>query len=76
MKKYVVKPIIWAIGTLLLVANQVTALYARGLDIDVDIEKHQEHWYNQPWAWIVGAAIFILLLVAIVRSGGRASDSD
>jgi hypothetical protein len=28
-------------------------------------------WYAQPWVWIVGAAIFILLLVALTRGGGR-----
>jgi hypothetical protein len=30
-------------------------------------------WYAQPWVWIVGAAIFILLLVAIV-GGNKRSD--
>jgi hypothetical protein len=24
-------------------------------------------WYAQPWVWIVGAALFILLLVALLR---------
>lgn len=28
-------------------------------------------WYAQPWVWIVGGAIFILLLVALARGGGR-----
>lgn len=28
-------------------------------------------WYAQPWVWIVAGAIFILLLVALVRGGGR-----
>jgi apolipoprotein N-acyltransferase len=27
-------------------------------------------WYTQPWAWVVGGAVFILLLVALVKSGG------
>ena len=26
-------------------------------------------WYAQPWVWIVGAAVFILLLIALVRGG-------
>jgi hypothetical protein len=26
-------------------------------------------WYAQHWVWIAGAAIFILLLVALVRGG-------
>ena len=28
-------------------------------------------WYAQPWVWIVGAAVFILLLVALVSSNRR-----
>ena len=24
-------------------------------------------WYAQPWVWIVGGAVFILLLVALLR---------
>ena len=35
------------------------------LDIDVDIDK--KDWYEQPWAWVVGAALFILILVALLR---------
>lgn len=40
------------------------------LDVDIDVKK-ESAWYEQPWSWVVGAAIFILLLVAILR-GGRA----
>lgn len=42
----------------------------KGLDVDIDINKERE-WYQQPWVWIVGGAIFILLLAAILRGGGR-----
>ncbi len=24
-------------------------------------------WYNQPWVWIAGTAVFILLLLALLR---------
>ena len=45
-----------------------------GADINVDINKDSGgNWYAQPWVWIVGAAVFILLLVALLR-GNRASD--
>lgn len=40
-----------------------------GLDIDVDINRKE--WYEEPWAWVVGAAVFILLLVAILRGGRK-----
>ena len=26
-------------------------------------------WYTSPWVWVVGAAVFILLLVALLRGG-------
>lgn len=42
----------------------------KGLDVDINVKKETE-WYQQPWAWVVGAAVFILLLVAILRSGTR-----
>jgi hypothetical protein len=42
-----------------------------GTDIDVNIQKEGE-WYTQPWVWIVGGAVFILLLVALLRGGRRA----
>jgi hypothetical protein len=40
----------------------------KGADINVDINKGGgDNWYASPWVWIVGAAIFILLLVALLR---------
>lgn len=36
-----------------------------GLDIDIDLGKPE--WYEQPWVWVVGGAIFILILVALLR---------
>jgi hypothetical protein len=44
----------------------------KGIDIDINVKKEKE-WYQQPWVWVVGAAVFILLLVAILKSG-RKSD--
>lgn len=47
----------------------------KSADIDVDINtKGNNNWYTQPWVWIVGGAVFILLLVALLRgSGSKAS---
>ncbi len=33
-----------------------------------------EGWYAAPWVWIVGAAVFILLLVALLNNRGRRAD--
>jgi hypothetical protein len=29
-----------------------------------------ETWYTEPWVWVVGAALLILLLVALLRGSG------
>jgi uncharacterized membrane protein len=31
-------------------------------------------WYAQPWVWVVGAAIFIIILVALFRSNSSRTD--
>ena len=28
-------------------------------------------WYAEPWVWVVGIAVFILLLVALLRGGSK-----
>jgi hypothetical protein len=42
------------------------------LDIDIDVNKGEAQWYAQPWIWVVGGAVFILLLVALLRGGRKA----
>ena len=44
----------------------------KGLDVDINVKKESE-WYTQPWVWIVGGAVFILLLVALLRGGEKKS---
>jgi hypothetical protein len=41
-----------------------------------ETSKTSENWYASPWVWVIGAALFILLLVALLGgSRGRASSS-
>lgn len=42
------------------------------VDVDVNKSTSSGNWYASPWVWIVGAAVFILLLVALT-SGSRGS---
>jgi hypothetical protein len=56
--------------TAFLVFNLLSlASYAqeKGIDVDINVKKENE-WYQQPWVWVVGAAVFILLLAAILKS--------
>jgi hypothetical protein len=41
------------------------------VDVDIDVNKGDSNWYQQPWVWIVGGAVFVLLLVAILKGSGR-----
>jgi len=41
------------------------------LDVDINVNKKDSNWYQQPWVWVVGGAVFILLLVAILKGGGK-----
>ena len=44
-----------------------------GAKVDISVHKESQ-WYASPWVWVVGAAVFILLLVALTRGGGRRAD--
>lgn len=53
---------------------QVTAFAQdKGLDINITKESSTTSWYASPVVWIIGGAVFILLLVALLR-GGRHTD--
>ena len=44
----------------------------KSTEVDVTLNKDSGgggNWYASPWVWIVGAAVFILLLVALTSSG-------
>lgn len=45
---------------------------AGGGKVDVNITKNDGgNWYAQPWVWIVGGAVFLLLLVALMRGNSN-----
>lgn len=47
----------------------------KSADIKVDVNTNKgSNWYAQPWVWIVGGAVFVLLLVALLRGGNRAKE--
>jgi apolipoprotein N-acyltransferase len=55
------------------VLDKISWAQEKSTDINVNISKGSA-WYTQPWVWIVGGAVFILLLAAIMRGGGRDRD--
>lgn len=43
----------------------------KAIDVTISTENKSSGWYQQPWIWVAGAAVFILLLVAIVRGNRK-----
>lgn len=58
-----------AMALMLLFAMKLFA-QDKQVDVNIGVDKGGA-WYTQPWAWIVGGAIFVLLLVALLRSGRK-----
>ena len=51
-----------------------TIAFAQDKKVDVDINTNSGgggNWYAQPWVWIVGGAVFLLLLVALMRGNNN-----
>jgi len=67
MKKALLTFVAAFMSTVMLLAQE-----AETKKVDVDINTKGDSWYASPWVWIVGAAVFILLLVALTRGGRRA----
>lgn len=56
----------------LLLSVVVFAQEGGGADIKVDVNKSGgDNWYASPWVWVIGAALFVLLLVALLRGNRR-----
>jgi hypothetical protein len=69
MKKMILSFIAALYSTLLLAQEAET----KNVNIDINTDGAGSAWYTSPWVWVVGAAVFILLLVALTR-GGRRTD--
>jgi hypothetical protein len=48
---------------------------AQEKSVDININKNDSgsNWYTNPIVWIIGAAVFILLLVALLRGNSNKS---
>lgn len=57
---------------LMLMATVTTYAQDKKIDVTIGIDKGDSQWYTQPWVWVVGGAVFILLLVALLRGGKKA----
>jgi hypothetical protein len=65
MKKLVLSIMLMLYSSILILAQETKK-------VDIDVNTKGNNWYASPWVWIVGVAVFILLLVALTRGGRRA----
>jgi hypothetical protein len=72
LKKGIMNRIIKSVSFLLMsmMISVLTFAQDKGVDVDINVKKDSE-WYQQPWVWIIGGAVFVLLLVALLRGGQR-----
>lgn len=60
---------------MLFTLNSVMLLAQETKKVDVDINTGGDggggSFFASPWVWVVGVAVFILLLVALMRGGSR-----
>jgi hypothetical protein len=56
-----------ALASLLLVAQEKKA----EVDINVNKDSGGGSFWGSPVMWVIGAAVFIIILVAVSRSGSR-----
>lgn len=41
------------------------------VDVDINSGGDGGNFFASPWVWVIGVAVFILLLVALMRGGAR-----
>ena len=73
MKKIISKS--WLRFTTILLSSFLSVVsfaQDKGIDVDINVKKEQA-WYQNPIVWVIGGAVFILLLVALLRGGEKRS---
>lgn len=66
---HISKNIFFAITMLLM--SVLTFAQDKKIDIDINTKSDNNNIFMQPWVWVVGGAVFILLLVALLRGGKK-----
>ena len=61
------------LSVLAALVSAITFAQEKKGELDVNINTNEgNNWYASPLVWVVGAAVFILLRVALLRGGRRA----
>ena len=73
MKKFISRSWLRLTATLLSsLLSMLSFAQDKGIDVDINVKK-ESAWYQNPVVWVIGGAVFILLLVALLRGGEKKS---
>jgi hypothetical protein len=61
----------FAIAAFFLSQTLIWAQETKEVDVNLSVDDGGGEWYVQPWVWIVGAAIFIIIIVALLRGNNN-----
>lgn len=60
---------------LLLFFQGVIWAQEKDVDVSLNIDKGSSttttQWYAEPWMWIVGGAVFLIIVIALVRGNKK-----
>ena len=62
LKKFLVLNTLFFIQTLLWAQEK--------LDVNISVDDKSNNWYTQPWVWVAGGAVFIIIIVGLLRGRG------
>ena len=52
----------------LLFTMYIVAQDTKKIDIDINTKGNDNNFFMQPWVWAVGGAVFIIILVALLKN--------
>jgi len=67
MKLIVINSKFYLLTVMLTCIFFITKAQDKKLDVDINVGKESSQWYMNPVVWVIGGAVFILLLVALLR---------
>jgi hypothetical protein len=83
MMKNLFKPVFFKYGFLLFlltIANAITwaqdTTTTAVTTTNTSTKTTEQTWYTEPWVWAAGAAVFILLIIALTRGGSISGRTD
>jgi hypothetical protein len=60
-----------ALGALFFFQNALWAQEDKNVDVNLTVGEAGSNWYAEPWVIVVGVAVFIIIIVALVRGKGE-----